>query len=217
MSWLRFQPGRMLRIFQPLRHRRTRILAYLFLIGEVLVGIGVVNYCGAGRWLVVPPNPHPADAIVIPGYGKTRTSRGFDLFDQGFAPEIWYTGWMTFEVSPAVKAAMEAHHIPDEVVHPLVTTSTWEDGREVAAFARQRGVRSILVVTDWYHSRRALCVIRHHLKGSGVSVSYAEAGKPYPNLETWWKKGNPNYGLVDLELKKLAYYFVRYGLPLWEC
>jgi uncharacterized SAM-binding protein YcdF (DUF218 family) len=191
----------------------------MLLVGCSLAALGVVKYRAAGPWLVVPPNPHPADAIVI--LGLDRTDYGIKLFKQGMAPEIWHTGWNSPEsdasINNRIQAKLQAAHIPHEAVHLLTTSSTWEDGEETAALARQRGVRSILVVTDWYHSRRALCVIRHHLKGSGVDIYYAQRGKPYPHLETWWKKGNSNYGLVELELKKLAYYFVRYGLPLWEC
>jgi hypothetical protein len=50
-----------------------------------------------------------------------------------------------------------------------------------------------------------------------VDIYYAQVGEPYRNLETWWQKENPSYELLGLEFKKLVYYFLRYGLPLWEC
>jgi len=178
-----------------------------------------VKYREAGPWLVVPPNPHPADAVVI--LGLDRTDYGIKLFKQGMAPEIWHTGWNSPEsdawMNEWIHDKLQKAQIPDKAIYLLTTSSTWEDGEETAALARQRGVSSILVVTDWYHSRRALCVIRHHLKGSGVDIYYAQVGEPYRNLETWWQKENPSYELLGLELKKLVYYFVRYGLPLWEC
>lgn len=179
-----------------------------------------------GSWFMVPAFPtERADAIVVLGGARTRSRSGIALFQRGIATELWHTGWKeppfpseTSNHDHLTDLAGQPHQVPSEAIHLLTTRSTWEDGREIAALARKRHVQSIVVVTDWFHSRRALCVIRHHLRGSGVTVYY----KPNPivpmpdTFETVWQD-NHLRALVFSELKKLIYYGVHYGLPLWRC
>ncbi len=174
-----------------------------------------------GKWIVVPPEHVQADAIVVFAGSSARTREGVRLFERGFAPELWHTGvnghlrslsrqeWLAAEMHT------RTHSVPESAIWLLTTRNTWEDGAETAALARQRGLRSLLVVTSWHHSRRALCVLRYHLRGSGVQVHFAPSAPIPSNLSTWWYAGERR--LVFSELQKLAYYAIRYNLPVWQC
>lgn len=175
----------------------------------------------AGHWLVVPSNPAPADAVVVLGGATNRTVYGIELIGAGLAPELWHTGWTNLHTQGSKRDDLAVlhngpHPLPEEAIFLLETTSTWEDGREVARLARQRGVRHLLIITDWHHSRRALCVVRHHLAGSAIHISFASA-LPAPDHLNWWWQHDHTRHLVVSEWQKLLFYGVRYGLPLWMC
>ena len=106
--------------------------------------------------------------------------------------------------------------MPDEAIQVLSSTSTWEDGQAIAALAQQRNVRSVLIVTNWYHSRRAMCVVRQHLRNSGVSVYYDPPPGAAVKPDNWWRS-EQGRDMLFTELAKIGYYWVRYGLAPVLC
>jgi uncharacterized SAM-binding protein YcdF (DUF218 family) len=74
-----------------------------------------------------------------------------------------------------------------------------------------RGLKSLLVVTSAYHSRRALRTMRDELAGGGVTVGLAAVppGQQTPRPLIWWLslRGWP---MVAGEYGKIAYYKLNY-------
>lgn len=178
---------------------------------------------GIGRWLARPATTTPADAIVVlSGGGPERMMHGIALYNQGLAPQLWYTGdapipaMTNFTDGQFARRLAIEQGVAPEAIHLLETTSTWEDGQEIAAQVSQTHARRILVVTNWYHSRRALCVVRHHLAGLAVEVDYAAPPAQTYGPANWWQQEE---GLVDVlsELIKFGFYWWRYGLAPWRC
>jgi uncharacterized SAM-binding protein YcdF (DUF218 family) len=201
--------------------RVARWSCYAALGLGVLVGLCFIGCPLAGAWLSLPSQPTPADAIVVFGGSRNRTQQGIELFEQGLAPELWHTGWSEPATPPSRREQLAAktdggHRLPEHAIHLLETTSTWEDGREVARLAQQQGVQHLLVVTDWHHSRRAVCMLRHHLRESSITVSFASALDTPGHIATWWQHKHTRH-LVISEWQKLLYYWVRYGVPTWTC
>lgn len=174
-------------------------------------------------WLALPATVASADAIVVlGGSASTRLPAAVALYQAGLAPEFWYTG--TVEDSRegdgtsaqlAVKRAQEMG-VPAAAITLLVTSSTWEDGQQIAATARARGVKSVLLITDWYHGRRALCAIHHHLQGDGVQVYYQPVEPRGVGPDDWWLSA-AGQRTVLRELYKNLYYWGVYGLVPWKC
>ena len=186
----------------------------------LLVGLGLPPI---GHWLARPAELGHADAIVVlSGGGPERMVHGITLYKQDWAPELWYTGnrpipaLTSFTDGQFARDFALAQGVPDKAIRLLPTTSTWEDGREIAALARAEGVRSIIIVTDWYHSRRALCVIRKGLAGSDVKVFFRSPPMLTYGPDNWWQHED---GLVAVtnELIKTGFYWWRYGLSPWRC
>lgn len=148
--------------------------------------------------------------------------QGIELYRQGLAPQLWYTGDVPFPQMANFTDGQLARRfaidqgVPPEKIRLLPTTSTWEDGQAIATAMNRNGTRRILVVTTWYHSRRALCVIQRQLMGTGIVVYYsAPPSVPY-GPENWWQKEE---GLVAVsnELLKFGLYWWKYGLAPFEC
>jgi uncharacterized SAM-binding protein YcdF (DUF218 family) len=193
------------------------VALYIVGIGSLLLISGTL----AGSWLSLPSQPVPADAIVVFGGASNRTRYGIELFEQGLAPELWQTGWSASETPASNReqlttAANAEDGLPEQSIRLLETSTTWEDGREVARVAQRQGKHHLLVVTDWHHSRRAVCMLRHHLADSGITVSFASSLPAPDHLTTWWLDEHSRH-LVISEWQKLLYYWMWYGVPPWTC
>lgn len=204
-------------------------------LGCLLAPLGLIDFTGVistifvylglpiiGYWLSVSSSPAPADAIVVLAGDQVRIRYAVDAYQRGQAPEIWYTG----DVSPVeqilptesqlARQAFISMGTPSEAIHLLPTTSTWEDGQQIAAYADERGVKRILLITSWYHGRRGLCVVRHHLKESEIVTYYQAAYNRAFSPANWWLN-EEGLMAVSGELIKFGYYWMHYGLAPWMC
>lgn len=173
-----------------------------------------------GLWLSRPAAVAPVDAIVVLG-GRYpyRDQHGIDLYRQGIGQEIWRTGPIYSPGGRLIEAARQLaldQGVPVEDYFMLESYSTWDDGQQVAALAQQRQTQSVLIVTDWAHSRRAMCVVAQQLAGSGVAIFYAPPPEFPVQVEDWWR--HP-FGreIVSSELVKIGYYWLRYGTSPFGC
>lgn len=200
------------------------VIRLLLLAASVMLLLTMQTWFSSlGEWLVIKPNEYRVDAIVVlSGGGPKRLTHGIDLYKRGLAPQLWYTGnapaegMTTFtDAQLARKFAIE-QGVPEQAISLLSTTSTWEDGREIAAKVSREHVHSVLLVTDWYHSRRALCVARHQLTGTGASLYYSPSTDPTYGPDGWWYS-EEEFLAVNNELIKSALYRLKYDLTPWRC
>lgn len=183
---------------------------------------------GAARALVVRADMARADALaVLSGAGdyEERTRRAAALWREGRAPKIILTddglrgGWSVehqrnlFFVERAAeelrRAGVPAECI--EVVPGVRVTSTYDEALALRDHARARGLKSLLVVTSSYHSRRALWTLRRVFRGGGTEVGLdaAPPGPLSPTPATWWCQAR-GWRAVALEYPKQVYYWLRY-------
>jgi uncharacterized SAM-binding protein YcdF (DUF218 family) len=194
--------------------RALRLVAGL--VVAVLVALATADAWlpAIGRWLAMPATAdmHPVDVIIVHGGNPDRTLYGVELYRRGLAPELWHTGYAIGEEE--ITTTVE-RGVPSRSFHYLTTTSTWSDGQQIAAAIRARKLHSVLIVTDWWHSRRALCATEQQLQGYQVSIAF-EPSPARTGPTDWWHEENQRYHVVS-ELVKFGYYAVRYGMVPWEC
>jgi uncharacterized SAM-binding protein YcdF (DUF218 family) len=211
-------------------HPWYRCLLTLLGVPFVLLVVGLLTagwwLPGLGHWLQQPSQPAPADVIVVLAGDRERIVHGIDLYKQGLADEIWYTGDVTFTIAPIPNESQTARQyaieqgVPATAITLLPSTSTWEDALAIRAHMDERGVDNILLVTSWYHSRRALCIMRRHLDlatGTHQMSWYAVPTDSYHyNPDNWWQH---EFGLVNVqnEFIKFGHYWLAYGLCPFNC
>jgi uncharacterized SAM-binding protein YcdF (DUF218 family) len=182
---------------------------------------------GAGRALVVSAPLERADAVVVLSGSSTyveRTRRAARLLREGRAPKVILTndatrgGYSAEEDRNPLfveRAAAELRRagVADGQIElvPEPVTSTYEEAARLRLYAESRGLRSLIVVTSGYHSRRALWTLGRAFEGSGVSVGLepVEPGEQTPRPALWWLSPL-GWKLVPGEYLKLAYYRLRY-------
>ena len=106
------------------------------------------------------------------------------------------------------KAGVPANRI-EVLMQPVA--STHEEAELVRQYANEHGLRSVLVVTSAYHSRRALWVFSRLFRNTGVSVGLVSVRPGYqsPGPATWWLSMR-GWKLVPTEYIKMIYYVVKY-------
>jgi uncharacterized SAM-binding protein YcdF (DUF218 family) len=175
-----------------------------------------------------------ADALVVLGGGSyERSARAAELFRSGVAPGIIVSGAGDGEenkrllVSKGVPpAAIEIEgksrstkenaqfSIPllraliarDRGATPQPTLSPSAAEREVGGL-KPAGIQRVIIVTSWYHSRRALHVFQHYAPDIQFYSRPSYFG--YPRTQ-WSSEGISGY--IRAEYVKLAGYWVCYGV-----
>lgn len=173
----------------------------------------------AARALVVREELERADALVVMSGSADYAERAAEavrLFREGRAPVILLTDdgqrgpWSDEEqrnpfFHERTRAELRRAGVPDEAV--LLLAGTVTGTREESALLRQeadaRGLRSLLVVTSAYHTRRALRTLRAAFDGSGVRLGMEPAGEAPGAL--WWL-GATGWRNVAGEYFKTVYY-----------
>jgi len=190
----------------------------VFILTFLLVSTAKSWLPAVGHWFFVPSNEANADVIVVlAGGGPERLCHGIELYKRGLAPELWYTGDKPVETRSDFMDSEQAlnfasrYGVPKEKIILLPSTSTYEDGKSIAALINKKKIKSILLVTSWYHSRRAMNVIRHCMADKNVAVYMScSTNLPY-SPDNWWKDEE---GLVAVnnEMIKTALYWRRHGI-----
>jgi len=171
-----------------------------------------------GGFLIVADPLRPADAVVaLSGGGRGRAVYAAQLFNQGYAGWFIATS-MKLEV-PGVRVSygelvrQEAiwQGVPEEhiLIAPGVAETTYHEAVAVRQLALERGLRSLIVVTDPYHTRRARMTFRDVFRGTDVAVIVRPVNAHWYKADSWWQSQN---GLRETwtEYVKLALYGVGY-------
>jgi len=206
------------------RTRSARVARRLFLIA-LLFGIWVLVAWVAGRCLIVNTPLQRADVIVVlsgSAVYKERTQRAAEYYHQGLANRILLTNdnlrgeWSSSEQRNPFFYERARNNllllgVPAEQIEviPQPVTNTYDEAVALREYAVAHGLRSLLVVTSAYHSRRALWTLNRVFAGTGIELGLQsiESGEQTPSPFTWWLHWR-GWRMVVGEYVKNVYYRV---------
>ena len=179
------------------------------------------------RFLVVRSPLNHADAIVVLSGSAAHVERAQwagQLYKNALAPKIILTndnqqgGWSEAEQRNPFyfersRDQLLASGVPKEAIEIRLepVSSTYEEAQLIRAIQREFRLKSIVLVTSPYHSRRALWTFRRVLGPAetqiGIEPVALNAKSPPPAM--WWLhvKG---WQIVPVEYVKLLYYICRF-------
>lgn len=104
--------------------------------------------------------------------------------------------------------------IAETRVRVLPTTGPGTRGEAMAAlaFARETGLRHLLVATSPYHTRRALATFRKVFESTGIEIGVVPASDSSPAQPSRWWWGGYDRAYVGYEWAAIAYYKWQYGI-----
>jgi uncharacterized SAM-binding protein YcdF (DUF218 family) len=233
VSVLKFQISGPLKM----RHKILKILLALFV---VLIALGMFAWFFPQQILTVDSGPVKADAIVVLGGGMTeRPERAAELFKQGEAPEILVSGKGDCVSNEKL---LEKEGVTNAAIILECKSHTTRENAEFSIpLLHALGAKRVIIVTSWYHSRRALMCFEHYApdlkfysrpsyagyvgkaQGAEGIAQRAESGEsaPHPTLSpveaervraAQRAERKAQEGYVRSEYLKLLGYWVRYGV-----
>ena len=203
----------------------VRRLAWTLAIVGLLAGAGYLFRAPlltglAEAWVVNDPVAK-ADAIVIlGGWPELRPAEAARLFHQGYAPRILCTD---VKLSPAAEMGIAlsereltrrvllSNNVPETaiIVVGKSVANTYEESLAVRTWVEATKAKSIIIVTDLAHSRRARWIFRKELKGTGAQIQmHAVKPKQY-GITDWWRHEDGVRASQD-EFVKYLYYRLKY-------
>jgi len=170
-----------------------------------------------GSFVVQDQAPIHADAIVVlGGGGSPRTQHAVDLYRQGYAPLVVFSGGAAPSAGAASSSARRAQAAAVQMGLPERAAllapdaqSTYDEAVNLAHMAARYGWRSLLIVTDPPHTRRAGVTFRAMAPALTIGVSAAPAPAYDP---AHWGQQPSSVRYVVSEVIKLGFYWVWYGI-----
>jgi uncharacterized SAM-binding protein YcdF (DUF218 family) len=172
----------------------------------LLVGLLAAAWFFPQDILTVDSGTVTADVIIVLGGGShERPVRAAELFNQHAAPRVIISGEGDDEINRQLllKAGVPAAAIQVEGK----SQTTRENAEFTVKLLRSGKIRSAILVTSWYHSRRALKTFEH----VAWDITFYSRPSYFAFARDDWKKLGVNKRM-RLEFLKLPGYWIRYGV-----
>ncbi len=134
-----------------------RIKPYLFYGFLIVFAIWVLGICvfGLYAYLLQFSALPSADAVVVLTGGADRLQKGFALFEKQKAPLLFITG-VNEHVSPQMLAKAQQAELTSPVSLDYSADNTFENALATKKWSKGKNIKSILLVTSFYHMPRSL-------------------------------------------------------------
>ncbi|HEU0083124.1 MAG TPA: YdcF family protein [Bradyrhizobium sp.] len=159
-----------------------------FAILFVAAGIGFVAFLSQLRATETVPSGK-ADGIVVLTGGSSRVSDAMELLAGGYGRRLLISG-----VHPTNAASDISRSLPDNqaLLHCCVdldrsAVNTRSNAAETRRWARERGFKSLIVVTSNYHMPRAIVELSHAMPDVEL-IPFSVIGEKWRD-EPWWTSG----------------------------
>ncbi len=191
---------------------------------RVLIGLGIgavfllvvlfFVYPFLENILYLGDTPHRADTIIVLSGDSEpyflRTRKAVELYKQGYAPYIIFTGYGSGGDSGVFLSKIALHfHLPKKaiIIEPNART-TYENFLFTKPIVLKRGFTSILIVTSPYHQLRSFLVAEKMFKGTGVRIYTCASHRPYGTRESLRNRIREGRFVMMEYFKLLGYYLL---------
>jgi len=181
--------------------RRAAFCLATLLVLLILAALGFPQ-----QVLVIDNGPAQADAIVLLGGGSgERPTRAAELFRSGVAPRIIVSGAGDTEGN---RLLLMNRGVPASAIKLEPNSKTTKENAQLSVpILRAAGARKIILVTSWYHSRRALKCFRHY----GPQFTFYSCPSYYGFARSDWSRDHLRRRIRAEYVKTLGYW-VCYGV-----
>jgi len=185
----------------------------ILLLGVMLLELSLT---ALGAMLIIADPLHEADAVVVlSGGGLERLEEAAKLYEEK------YVSWVILTETGASSAdfglyseidRIEAVRLGVPVGQIIITeqhvNDTADEARVVRKVAQSRGITSLLVVTDPFHSLRTRLIFRERFSDSDIKVYIRPVRGHWYRSTTWWLS-RAGWEATMSEYLRLFYYFIK--------
>ncbi len=181
-----------------------RAFKYLFL---PLLAIGLVAFFYPEKFLCIDDGKTASGEVIIllGGGAHERPARASVLYHQHVAPRILITGEGDDELN---RMALLNSNVPPNIIEiENHSRTTQENALFTVKILRAEHVHTAVIVTSWYHSRRALKSFEHYAPEIKFYSRPSYLGFTDDDWERFDTKRRMRWEFV-----KLAGYWIRFGI-----
>jgi uncharacterized SAM-binding protein YcdF (DUF218 family) len=188
-------------------NKKTRKLAFGLVIAFVLLLTAV--YLFPQQVLVVDDGNPQADVIVLLGGGSgERPTRAAELFRSNAAPRILISGAGDTDGN---RLLLMHRGVPSSAISlEPDSKNTKENAQFSVRLLRAKGAKRVILVTTWYHSRRALKCFQHY----APDLTFYSCPSYYGFARSDWSHGHLRRRIHAEYLKTLGYWLYYGVCPL---
>ncbi|MCK5824622.1 MAG: YdcF family protein [Ichthyobacteriaceae bacterium] len=140
-----------------------------------------------------------ADAILIlGGCADTRAKKSIELFRDGYADKILITHPASLEFDYKdimvsdfgnLKNILKYENVEFEVVESINdgAKSTYDEARDLLRYIETNKLKRVIIVTDNFHTRRALLAFNKIIDSDSLQIEIAGAPNDVYDVTNWWK------------------------------
>ena len=187
---------------------RYRLRRFLFGV-VLLISLALLTIFGSAYYLSPQDQLTKADAIVVISGGQTRTraERGIELYKQGWAPKLVFSG-AALDSGPSNAHEMRLQAlragVPDEaILSDEDARTTYENAVNTKRMLEENDVRSLILVTSPYHQRRANMTFRY-IYGADYKIINQSSFDNRWSKAAWWATPFGVY-ITASEIAKVLY------------
>ncbi len=198
--------------------RKSRIVFFIIFLFIIQFLLFYKFWLGQmGGWLIYQDDLASADCILVLGGGRgERVLQGVELYKNKYAPKMMMTGeYEQIMYGPKYHWALQGQKlaasrgVPKYDIIPILNSlSTHDDATLAKTVCLENNYKSLIVVSEPFHTRRAYYTFKKVFKGSGIKIII------YPVQESWWTRDNwyqSEKGLIsgEEEYMKSIYYILK--------
>ena len=195
--------------------RRPRVIVVLPLAFVSAIALGFIVFLSQLRNSEAKPERR-ADGIVVLTGGSSRVSDAMELLAAGYGKRLLISGVHPSSTASDISRSDISRSVPGRrslfaccVDLDRSVVSTRSNASETKRWVRERGFKSLIVVTSNYHMPRAVLEMSHAMPDIEL-IPYPVVGGKWRD-EPWWESG-ATFRLVLSEYVKYIAAGLRVGL-----
>jgi uncharacterized SAM-binding protein YcdF (DUF218 family) len=177
----------------------------LFPLAYALLALAMAALVFAKSFLCIESGPRRAEVIIVlGGESVDRANQALELFQRGAAPSIIVSGDGDAYV---VAQLLVQGGVPSKAIElESRSRNTKQNAEFTVRLLKKKGIHRAIIVTSWFHSRRALnsfCFFAPEIQFSSLPTRQNQA---WPDEATH----------IYQEYLKTVWYYFRYGISPWQ-
>jgi uncharacterized SAM-binding protein YcdF (DUF218 family) len=173
---------------------------------------------GAAMLWVISDPVVPADAAVVLGGGlETRPYAAADLYRRGIVKQVLLSNVAEnrldkLEILPGHtelnRQVLLKLGVPSQaiVIFGDELSNTFQEARAAVIWTKENHIKSIIVPTELFGTRRVRWVFRHETGAAAIVVNILAVPSPNYTTANWWMNV---YGVIDFQNEVLKYIYYR--------
>lgn len=164
--------------------------------------------------------------VILSGGDATRIPKGLEIYKEGYGTRLLLTTERprNSQVAQIFLSKMELAEEISKIVNipakfELVpslkggATSTFDEAIDLLSFCLQENIKHLIIVTDAFHSRRALYAFKKIFSNQSIKLEASAASNELFNEKNWWHSDVGISAYVLEPIKFAVYLFSNKNAP----